>query len=171
MQTSDGMEVPDVSPRTRRAGIARPRPGTAAQRRRTLAAVLLALGALWDPNDAFSQDKGAKATRQSATATTAQTTLDTIRVTAPRVPTERERFRAQLRRNWHPPRSAEQFGLDGGVPAWLGQQLLRGMTKAARATPGWKQQIQGAIARPPPLDEDQLQRALEQTPADAPSVP
>ena len=86
-------------------------------------------------------------------------TLDALHVTAQRPPTAQQRLQEHLQRNWHPPRSAEQFGLDGGVPAWLGQQLLRGMTATARTLPGWKRQIQPAIARPPPLDDEQMDRS------------
>ena len=90
------------------------------------------------------------------------TTLDTLQVTAVRPPTAQERLRRDLQRDWHPPRSAEQFGMDGGVPAWLGQRMVRGMTAAARAIPGWKRPIQPAIARAAPLDDEQMQRASRQ---------
>lgn len=86
-------------------------------------------------------------------------TLDTVHVTAQRPPTAQEQLRGNLQRNWHPPRSAEQFGIDGGVPAWLGQQMVRGMTAAARSLPGWKQEVRPAIARPPPLDDAQMDRS------------
>lgn len=86
-------------------------------------------------------------------------TLDTLHVTAQRPPTAQAQFRNHLQRNWHPPRSAEQFGLDGGVPAWLGQQMLRGATAAARSLPGWKRQVEPPVARPPPLDDEQMDRA------------
>jgi hypothetical protein len=86
-------------------------------------------------------------------------TLDALHVTAQRPPTAQQRLHGHLQRSWHPPRSAEQFGLDGGVPAWLGQQLLRGMTATARTLPGWKRQTQPAIARPPPLDDEQMDRS------------
>ncbi|MDN5780937.1 MAG: hypothetical protein L0H23_02765 [Luteimonas sp.] len=99
-------------------------------------------------------------------------TLDTLRVTAQRPPTAREQLHGHLQRNWHPPRSAEQFGLDGGVPAWLGQQVVRGMTAAARSLPGWKQQVRPAIARPPPLDEAQMDRSQAlQTVSPSPDAP
>lgn len=90
--------------------------------------------------------------------------LEAIEVIAHRPalqPTPRERFRNQLRRSWHPPRSLEQFGMDGGVPAWLGQQMIRGMTKGARMLPGWKRPVQNAIARDSPLDDAQLDRAQQ----------
>ena len=86
-------------------------------------------------------------------------TLDTLHVTAQRPPTAQQQLRGHLRRNWHSPRSAEQFGLDGGVPAWLGQQIVRGATAAARSLPGWKREVQPAIARPPPLDDEQMDRS------------
>jgi len=92
-------------------------------------------------------------------------TLDTLHVTAQRPPTAQQQFREHLQRNWHPPRSAEQFGLDGGVPAWLGQQMVRGMTAAARTLPGWKREVQPAIARPPPLDDEQMDRSQALQPA------
>ncbi|HZW19183.1 MAG TPA: hypothetical protein VFF71_10305 [Luteimonas sp.] len=88
-------------------------------------------------------------------------TLETLHVTAQRPPTEQEQFRSHLQRNWRPPRSAEQFGLDGGVPAWLGQQLIRGATATARSLPGWKREVQPAIARAPPLDDEQMDRSQE----------
>lgn len=92
-------------------------------------------------------------------------TLDTLHVTAQRPPTARDQLREQLQRNWHPPRSAEQFGLDGGVPAWLGRQMVRGMTAAARTLPGWKREVQPAVARPPPLDDTQMERSQALQPA------
>jgi hypothetical protein len=92
-------------------------------------------------------------------------TLDTLHVTAQRPPTAHDQLRERLQRNWHPPRSAEQFGLDGGVPAWLGQQMVRGMTAATRTLPGWKREVQPAIARPPPLDDTQMDRTQALQPA------
>ncbi len=86
-------------------------------------------------------------------------TLDALHVTAERPPTVQQQLHEHLQRSWHPPRSAEQFGLDGGVPAWLGQQMVHGMTAAARTLPGWKREIRPAIARPPPLDGEQMDRS------------
>lgn len=94
------------------------------------------------------------------------TELDTVHVTAPRPPdadpfgfrvTPENRFE----RDWREPVSLERIGMQGGL-VMLGLnyalgQAARGMTRL----PGWKHQVQGAVARPPPLDEAQARRALE----------
>jgi hypothetical protein len=103
------------------------------------------------------------------------TTMETIRVTAPR-PERREldRFENQFApqptvfdRVWHEPRSLEQIGMDGGVVPLLVNYAAQKVTAGARRIPGWKRPIQAAIARPPPLDDTQVRRALHLQPSQA----
>lgn len=95
--------------------------------------------------------------------------LDTVRVTAPRQETlDLYRFRNPIdakstvfERGYREPPSMEEIGLQGGIIV-LG--INYGLMKAAEQVtklPGWKDQIQSATARPPPLTEAQMQRAKQ----------
>ncbi len=67
-------------------------------------------------------------------------------------------------RTWREPFDLEEIGMRGGL-VMLGINYALG--KAAQGVtqvPGWKQQIQPATARPPPLDEAMMQRAAALTP-------
>lgn len=62
-------------------------------------------------------------------------------------------------RRWNEPPSVEEVSLNGGY-ILLG--INYGLMKAAQSVmrlPGWQNQIQPAVARPPPLDEAQAERA------------
>lgn len=64
-----------------------------------------------------------------------------------------------FQRDWNEPPSVEDVSLSGG---YLMLGINKGLMKAAEAVtrlPGWKHQVQPAIARPPPLDADQAERA------------
>lgn len=65
----------------------------------------------------------------------------------------------RFQRDWNEPPSVEEVSLSGGY-IMLG--INKGLHKAAELVtrmPGWKHQVQAAVARPPPLDEDQAARA------------
>ena len=64
-----------------------------------------------------------------------------------------------FQRRWNEPPSVEEVSLNGGY-ILLG--INYGLLKAAEAVtrlPGWQNQVQPAVARPPPLDEAQAGRA------------
>lgn len=93
------------------------------------------------------------------------TTLDPVRVTAPRLEAPRMHDPAEtgptvFNRYWHEPFSLKRLGDEGGVVPLLSRYMARKMTQGARRLPGWKLPIQPAVARPPPLDDRQLERAL-----------
>lgn len=65
----------------------------------------------------------------------------------------------RFQRHWNEPPSVEEVSLGGGY-ILLGVNY--GLLKAAEAVtrlPGWQHQIQPAVARPPPLDDAQAERA------------
>lgn len=107
------------------------------------------------------------------------TTMETIRVTAPRPELlVLDRFEDPFAppptvfdRVWHEPRSLEQIGMDGGVVPLLVNYAAQKVTAGARRIPGWKGPIQAAIARPPPLDDAQVRRALQLQPSQAATGP
>ena len=98
----------------------------------------------------------------------AATTLDTVRVTAPRPEIlDLYRFRNPIApqptifdHDMHPPPSLEEIGENGGVIPLLVGYLAQKITIGARKIPGWKDYEQPAIARPPPLTEEQMLRAI-----------
>lgn len=74
----------------------------------------------------------------------------------------------RFQRHWNEAPSVEEVSLGGGY-IMLG--INYGLHKAARAVtrlPGWKHQVQPAVARPPPLDADQAGRAARLREADGP---
>lgn len=107
------------------------------------------------------------------------TTMETIHVTAPRPERlELDRFEDPFAapptvfdRVWHEPRSFEQIGMEGGVVPLLVNYAARKVTAGARRIPGWKRPIQAAVARPPPLDDAQVRRALQLQPSQAATGP
>lgn len=96
------------------------------------------------------------------------TELDAVEVTARR-PQDLYRSKPVERtpptvfeRDWREPVNLRQIGMEGGVVPLLMRYLAKEAPKAAeKYIPGWRPQIQPAIARPPPLDEAQLQRAAD----------
>lgn len=64
-------------------------------------------------------------------------------------------------RHWRRPVNLRQIGLEGGVVPIIVRYASEQTTRAARRIPGWKKPEQPAIARPPPLDEAQMQRAAD----------
>ena len=96
------------------------------------------------------------------------TTLETLVVTAP--PLQMEdlyRFRnpvevdpSSFNRAWHEKQSLEEIGMNGGIVPILVGMAARQVHKGARKIPGWKEPVQAAVARPPPLSEEQAARAL-----------
>ncbi|MFT4257044.1 MAG: hypothetical protein QM599_08830 [Pseudoxanthomonas sp.] len=96
------------------------------------------------------------------------TTLETIRVTAPRPETldlykfgnpikiEGSRFDHDM---YEPP-TVEEVSLQGGyILLGINYGLMK-LAQQAKKLPGFKDQIQSATARPPPLDEGQMDRAM-----------
>lgn len=63
-------------------------------------------------------------------------------------------------RRWKEPTSLEQLGKNGGIVPVLVGLAAQQVQKGARKIPGWKEPEQPAIARPPPLDEEQAARAV-----------
>lgn len=63
-------------------------------------------------------------------------------------------------RSWKEPTSLEQLGKNGGIVPVLVGLAAQQVQKGARKIPGWKEPEQPAIARPPPLDEEQAARAV-----------
>ena len=104
---------------------------------------------------------------QEPAATNQVTEMDAVQVTATR-PQELYRSKPVERtpptvfeRDWREPVNLRQIGLEGGVVPLLVRYAGGQARKGAEQIPGWKKQVQPAIARPPPLDESQLQRATE----------
>lgn len=96
------------------------------------------------------------------------TTLETLTVRPdPGEVVDLYRFRNPLeveptvfKRRWNEPPSLEQLGKNGGIVPVLVGLAAQQVQKGARRIPGWKGPDQPAIARPPPLDEAQAERAL-----------
>ena len=96
------------------------------------------------------------------------TTLDTVRVTAPRPEVlDLDRFKNPIDpqptvfdRTMREPPSLEEIGQNGGVVPLLVGYLAQKVAKGASRIPGWKDREQPAIARPPPLTEAQMERAV-----------
>ena len=63
-------------------------------------------------------------------------------------------------RAYREPLSLEQIGQNGGVIPLLVGYIAEKVAKGASRIPGWKDREQPAIARPPPLTEEQMERAL-----------
>ena len=97
------------------------------------------------------------------------TTLDTIRVTAPRMEMKdlyRSREPESTRptvfdRAWREPLNLKKIGDEGGVVPLLVNYAARKVAEGARRIPGWKGPDQPAVARPPPLDDAQMSRAAQ----------
>ena len=62
-------------------------------------------------------------------------------------------------RDWDEPPSIEEIGLRGGIVQIGINKGLELAAKGIRSLPDWQDQVIGAQARPPPLDEAQLARA------------
>lgn len=96
------------------------------------------------------------------------TTMDTVHVTAPRPEVlDLDRFKNPIEpkpsvfdRTYREPPSLEEIGQNGGVVPLLVGYLAQKVAKGASKIPGWKDREQAAIARPPPLTEEQMQRAV-----------
>lgn len=70
-------------------------------------------------------------------------------------------------RDWDEPPSIEEIGLRGGILQIGINKGLELAAKGIRSLPYWQDQVIGAQARPPPLDEAQLARAARLRGADA----
>ena len=95
-------------------------------------------------------------------------TLDTVRVTAPRPEVlDLDRFRNPIEpqptrfdRSMHGTPSLEEIGMNGGVIPFLIGYVAQKVAVEVKKVPGWKDREQPAIARPPPLTEAQMDRAV-----------
>lgn len=96
-------------------------------------------------------------------------TLEPVRVTAPRLRMD-DIYRSEppertaptvFNRAWREPINLKKIGDEGGVVPILVRYAARQVTRGARKLPGWKLPVQAAIARPPPLEDAQLRRALQ----------
>jgi len=96
------------------------------------------------------------------------TTLDTLTVRPePEEVVDLYRFRnpievesSALGGRFREPPSLEQLGKNGGIVPVLAGMAAQQIQKGARKIPGWKEPVQAAVARPPPLSEEQAARAL-----------
>ena len=112
----------------------------------------------------------APAMAQDAATTTdpAATTLDTLTVRPdPEEVVDLYRFENPVdvsptvfSRRWKEPTSLEQLGKNGGIVPVLVGLAAQQVQKGARKIPGWTEPEQPAVARPPPLDDEQAARAL-----------
>lgn len=112
----------------------------------------------------------APAMAQDAATTTdpAATTLDTLTVRPdPEEVVDLYRFENPVdvaptvfSHRWKEPTSLEQLGKNGGIVPVLVGLAAQQVQKGARKIPGWKEPEQPAVARPPPLDDEQAARAL-----------
>ncbi|MCD9033776.1 hypothetical protein LDO32_18855 [Luteimonas sp. Y-2-2-4F] len=66
-----------------------------------------------------------------------------------------------FRRAWREPPSLEEIGMQGGLVNMAVGYALMKTAEGVKRLPGWKDQIQPAEARPPPLDEALRARAAE----------
>lgn len=96
------------------------------------------------------------------------TTMDTVHVTAPRPEVlDLDRFKnpidpkpSRFDRSYREPPSLKEISLNDGVIPLLVGYVAQKVAKGASKIPGWKDREQPAIARPPPLTEEQMERAL-----------
>lgn len=93
--------------------------------------------------------------------------LEAVRVTGRRPPTDPFAFRNPVAveptvfsRDWDEPPGLEEIGLRGGLVQMGIQKGLELAAEGIRQLPGWKDQVIGAQARPPPLDAAQRDRAM-----------
>ena len=113
----------------------------------------------------------------TATADPQATTLETMIVRPePEEVVDLYRFRnpvdveaGTFDRSWKEPASLEQLGKNGGIVPVLVGLAAQQVQKGARKIPGWKEPVQAAVARPPPLDDEQQARALRLYDAGEPS--
>ncbi len=63
-------------------------------------------------------------------------------------------------RDWDEPPSIEEIGMRGGIVQIGINKGLELAARGIRKLPGWQNQVIGAQARPPPLEQAQLDRAL-----------
>ena len=139
-----------------------------------LLAVLCAL-----PSALPAQDAGdARETRGDDASGAQPTELEVVRVVGRRPPADPFAFRNPVEvestvfsRAWNEPPSLEEVGMRGGYVQIGINKGLELAAKGIRKLPGWKLQVRGAEARPPPLDEAQAARAarLQAVQAGAPS--
>lgn len=138
---------------------------------RRISVLLLCLVA----SPAFAQEAPASSVRaaNATIAGSAQTdkptsTLDTIEVTAKR-PDQADLYKFKNPVNVRPdvfdkdyrePPSLQEIGANGGVVPYAVGYLLGKLNDAAKSIPGWKTN-QTVTARPPPLSDEQLQRAAK----------
>ena len=95
-------------------------------------------------------------------------TLDTVRVTAPRPEVlDLDRFKNPIEpqptvfdRGMHGTPSLEEIGMNGGVIPLLVGYVVQKVGAGVKKIPGWKDREQPAIARPPPLTDEQMGRAV-----------
>lgn len=129
-----------------------------------LAAPLLAAAA-WS---ARAQDAAAD---DAAAGDPSLTELEAVEVVAPRLPdADPFGFRApppptRFERHWREPFNLHDIGMRGGLVQLGIGYALGAAAKGVSRVPGWKAQVQPAIARPPPLDEEQAARAAAMPPA------
>lgn len=120
------------------------------------------------------EDTGTDREGQEAAGTAAVANLDAVRVLGQRPPPDPFAFRNPVQaqgtvfaRHWDEPPSLEEIGMRGGI-VQIG--INKGLALAAqgiRTLPGWKDPIQHAAARPPPLDAAQQARAARFRASDA----
>ncbi len=101
-----------------------------------------------------------------AAAASPATELDPVRVLGQRPPRDPFAFDNPVEaegtvfsRRWDEPPSLEEVGMRGGYVQIAIDTAIMATAKAIRRIPGYRNQIVGAEARPPPLDAEQAERA------------
>ncbi|WP_202840681.1 hypothetical protein [Luteimonas saliphila] len=94
------------------------------------------------------------------------TDMEAVRVVGERSPADPFAFRNPVEveatafsRHWDEPPSLEEIGMRGGLVQIAINKGLEVTAAGIRRLPGWRNPVQGAIARPPPLDDEQAARA------------
>jgi hypothetical protein len=134
------------------------------------------LVALFLAGSAFVRDVAAASPPSQESATT---TLDTVRVVAPR-PGEAGLYRSKapertpptvFENAWREPINLQKIGDEGGVVPLLSRYAAKKLAQGARRIPGWKPPVQAAVARAAPLEAAQLDRALRMPEAPVAGAP
>jgi len=109
-----------------------------------------------------------ESSRNAPTTSDNTTTMDTIRVTAPRPEVlDLYKFKnpidpkpTHFDRSMREMPSMEEISMNGGVIPLLVGYMAQKVATGVKKIPGWKDHEQPATARPPPLTEEQMDRAV-----------
>lgn len=114
---------------------------------------------------AGSRDPPADA-RDGSDGSGSEVELAPVRVVAPRPPADPFAFRNPVEvedtvfsRRWDESPSLEEVGMRGGYVQMAINWGLGAVAKGVRKLPGWQHQVVAAEVRPPPLEDEQAERA------------